>query len=730
MPGQCRSKCLLSKRPKQWHMLLLFTSIFLQNTDAGRELTDSPAAQATSAASPPGGMNASELPAAAAIPDAEGSARSSAHAAVSLQTSGTLLYTPSSSTTLSGTDFSIFLANAQQNPAVSGVRLKPGNYQLITPYGDQYIYLGCVSTRTTPFEIDLSGSTLTATSGFAGIITMEACTAVTLHGPATLTYAMSQYPYAQGTILSVSNSYLTYTIRIHADFLATWKRIITAFPNSESGGGVVYDPVTRLTIPIERGGQNFVVDFSSVVQINANTYTMNLVRYPGQINVGDLVVITQPTDYVGIAVSDSTGCTVRNFTVPTTPGFGFYDGTSTGKNSYLSLTLAPSTTPGSDGQTPLMSSIHDGIHSTSAVQGPTIDRCQFVSTGDDAVAIHGRFYTVVVPLQDEAALILGAPILGTDLVNTGDIITVYDPNARNLGSTTVVSVMNVNAPVPATTQDIVFGGDYNGYSYLKVYLTAWQPGFVGMPANSFVETPTRNGNNYVVTNNLMYNGRGRGAILRGSQGTLQANQIIHMTGISIHMAPGVDGSREAGFIENVLVRDNVLQGQQEGLLLAATVSAPPFIYASNNNFRFINNSIDGSQWSPLSMSSSAGVVVQDTSFKNIMCSATVDNTRSYAWEVQYAAMQFLNVYGATYSGNTLTFDSGCARLQTNLQSPVYAVNTTHVAGAINPVTSVKTAATTAVASFQAAFNSSHEIINNANSTVHVQPMQVFLQTQS
>lgn len=44
--------------------------------------------------------------------------------------------------------------------------------------------------------------------------------------------------------------------QIHADFLATWKRMLTTFPNSESGGGVVYDPVTRLTIPIERGGQS------------------------------------------------------------------------------------------------------------------------------------------------------------------------------------------------------------------------------------------------------------------------------------------------------------------------------------------------------------------------------------------------------------------------------------------------------------------------------------------
>ena len=33
--------------------------------------------------------------------------------------------------------------------------------------------------------------------------------------------------------------------------------MLGAFPIRESGGGVVYDPVTRLTIPIERGGQSW-----------------------------------------------------------------------------------------------------------------------------------------------------------------------------------------------------------------------------------------------------------------------------------------------------------------------------------------------------------------------------------------------------------------------------------------------------------------------------------------
>lgn len=85
-----------------------------------QELTDFPAAQATSVATPPGGVYAFESPAAAPKPDAEGSVRSSAHATVSLQTSGTLLYTPASASSLDGTDFSTFIANAQKNSAVSG----------------------------------------------------------------------------------------------------------------------------------------------------------------------------------------------------------------------------------------------------------------------------------------------------------------------------------------------------------------------------------------------------------------------------------------------------------------------------------------------------------------------------------------------------------------------------------------------------------------------------------
>lgn len=44
-----------------------------------------------------------------------------------------------------------------------------------------------------------------------------------------------------------------------------------------------------------------------------------------------------------------------------------------------------------------------------------------------------------------------------------------------------------------------------------------------------------------------------------------------------------------------------------------------------------------------------------------MCSAVVDNTRDYPWQLQQEPLQLANVYGVTFSNNQLIFNSGCPR---------------------------------------------------------------------
>ena len=43
--------------------------------------------------------------------------------------------------------------------------------------------------------------------------------------------------------------------------------------------------------------------------------------------------------------------------------------------------LAPSPVPGADGNYQLMTSIHDGFHTTSPTIGPIINNCSFIGAG-------------------------------------------------------------------------------------------------------------------------------------------------------------------------------------------------------------------------------------------------------------------------------------------------------------------------------------------------------------
>ena len=112
------------------------------------------------------------------------------------------------------------------------------------------------------------------------------------------------------------------------------------------------------------------------------------------------------------------------------------------------------------------------------------------------VAVHGRMYTVGGINKKQKALVVGAPILSTTELNTGeahtaietlssnqdlallnkksvhagDTINAYTPQALFLGSARIQRVAYTTAPKQASPnkQDIVFGGTFQGDYWLKV----------------------------------------------------------------------------------------------------------------------------------------------------------------------------------------------------------------------------------------------------------------------
>jgi hypothetical protein len=86
-----------------------------------------------------------------------------------------------------------------------------------------------------------------------------------------------------------------------------------------------------------------------------------------------------------------------------------------------------------------------------------------------------------------------------------------------------------------------------------VQLDSWPVGFAQVTVGCFTAVPTRNGAGYMILNTFTFNGRGRGAIVRGSEGIVAGNTFKHMVFGAVWMYPGFD-TREASFIQNVVVR--------------------------------------------------------------------------------------------------------------------------------------------------------------------------------
>ena len=79
-------------------------------------------------------------------------------------------------------------------------------------------------------------------------------------------------------------------------------------------------------------------------------------------------------------------------------------------------------------------------------------------------------YTVAAFNATQMSIVAASQIISAAELNTGDRLLLYDQNARQLGTTYVVSVASVNAPpgINSSTPDPVFSTTFAGYSYLNV----------------------------------------------------------------------------------------------------------------------------------------------------------------------------------------------------------------------------------------------------------------------
>lgn len=111
-----------------------------------------------------------------------------------------------------------------------------------------------------------------------------------------------------------------------------------------------------------------------------------------QIEPGDRIVITarnNETNGSAVVLRSSQRCVVEGCTIHSSPLLAFL----VPRGDRLVFTDCAVEPPMGSGR--LLSSVADGMHCYDNRQGPLIERCRFVGTGDDALTFHnkpGRVY--------------------------------------------------------------------------------------------------------------------------------------------------------------------------------------------------------------------------------------------------------------------------------------------------------------------------------------------------
>ncbi|CAL8471749.1 g11291 [Coccomyxa elongata] len=560
---------------------------------------------------------------------------------------------------IDGETFKDFWIAAHKNKAVDGVRLPPGEYHLKPPKDrdSHHMQLNCKSDgddRTSPFLLDLSNTFLWLTNKDNGGISVMEGENIELRGPFTICNNLDSWTFGQGTLVSYNEQELEWIVQGH-----------DGYPNDRVflqggslAGAVVWDPVTRLM----KDPDVHDLRTHKAEKIGDNRYKLKLdYAQDYGINPGDYITAR----WAGCSAVTLDSCkhtTVVAMTIHTSSMFGVYDCFGSG-TVYRDCFILPYPRPiGNDGQLPLLSTCADGIHNADAGEGPKVINCYFGGLGDDAIAIRGHFAPVASACREEK-YVLTLEESCYLRAGQGEPIQLYGTEGEDLGTAKIASIQRIDNPLAKGTKISQFCfDDASTWSCTKVVVEEWPESWgdkVGLGCAAAY--PSRCGAGFQALGCRVYNTRGRGILAKASRALVADNTFTHLKGCGIAMTPEYV-CREAGFVTDVTIRNNVIDSLAPGIWVGGSTNAQgdmiPTPHKHNRNIIIENNSISHSQKTPFIVTSSSDVVVRNNTIKNCLpYRPDVDkDMRSCSWEVNGKQMFFKYASNLTLSNNRIFKD--------------------------------------------------------------------------
>jgi hypothetical protein len=207
--------------------------------------------------------------------------------------------------------------------------------------------------------------------------------------------------------------------------------------------------------------------------------------------------------------------------------------------------LRPGPTPFGATQPRLFSTNADAINFVQCRQGPVIENCELSRQGDDSLNVHGYFFNITKVLSNTSLQFTypGAAAAFLNPMKAGDTVRLHAAGNFNIIGTAIFASASVV-------------GTSNGFTTYHVNLAA--PPTIPLAINQWFDIPELNCPGFIVRDSYFHDHRGRGLRLMANNGLVEGNRFERLTKCAVSIGPELGQWREAGWVDNVVVRNNML----------------------------------------------------------------------------------------------------------------------------------------------------------------------------
>ncbi|KAL8719505.1 MAG: hypothetical protein Q9225_003495 [Loekoesia sp. 1 TL-2023] len=487
-------------------------------------------------------------------------------------------FKPSKVGILNGTEFVKWIA-LQQQKGVKSVALTEGSYHVM-PSGDHaHIYLENLDSMT----IWMDSVNLTMTKVGLPAFNIYGCNDLKTYGP---TVWWGTPGFSQATITDVkSTGSQNYDIQFHLDDGYDSSFLLNS--SSSQVNGEYTNPQNGW---LEAGpGWSTISGKAKPITGHLNMYTVSISKSYFTPRVGYKLLARGSFIFCN-QVNNSNNTIINDYTLLNCAGFGWIS-SGNRKTTFNSFSLKPAPFPPPNGkELPARSSSADGIHSSGDYVGPTFDSCYFSALDDDCMAVHGSLNPISGPGSNSNSFVISKGDAAP-----GDVLRFYaNTTFEPLGTATVISVSQ------------------------RTIIVDHLPASVSSQlTTSFWSNQNRIGSGFAVLNTHTTGNRGRGAIIKASNGIISGNLFGGVSYGAIDIGPEFSYWKEADYVHNVTITNNTVRNCNYISKAAAAVmvhgdGSNPM--NGNSNITIDQLTIEDVSASNLYIGASQGVELGDVTF--------------------------------------------------------------------------------------------------------------------